>query len=91
MGTPALRGMTCMCRWNTTWPPAPSLNCWTVMPSAENTFMAALAIFCAATATAARSSGLTSSRLRAGAFGSTSVWPGARGMMSRNASTLSSS
>ena len=42
IGTPALRGMTCTCRWNTTWPPALSLNCWIVMPSAPNTFMAAL-------------------------------------------------
>jgi tripartite-type tricarboxylate transporter receptor subunit TctC len=25
--TPALRGMTWTCRWNTTWPPAGSLNC----------------------------------------------------------------
>ena len=47
MATPALRGMTCTCRWNTTCPPAPSLNCWMVMPSAAKAVIAALAIFCA--------------------------------------------
>ena len=71
--------------------PAFSLNCCTVMPSAPNTAMAALATFCTARETAARSSGVASSKLRAGAFGSTRVWPGARGMMSRKANALSSS
>ena len=32
--TPPWRGITCMCRWNTTCLPAGSLNCCTVMPSA---------------------------------------------------------
>ena len=50
-----------------------------------------LAILCATFITWARSSGATSRMLRAGAFGITSVWPGARGMMSRKASALSSS
>ena len=27
IATPSLRGITCMWRWNTTWPPALSLNC----------------------------------------------------------------
>src|SRR5215510_12661566 len=91
MATPSRRGMTWIWRWNTTWPPAGSLNCWTVTPSAPNTFTAALATFCVTLATWARSSGGTSRMLRAGALGSTRVWPGARGMMSRKARLLSSS
>ena len=62
-----------------------------VTPSAPNISTLTLAIFCATFMTWARSSGATSRMLRAGAFGSTSAWPGARGMMSRKASTLSSS
>jgi len=44
-----------------------------VTPSAENAFMAALATFCATVITCAKSSGLISRMLRAGAFGSTSA------------------
>ena len=33
---PSLRGMTWTWRWNTTWPPALSLNCCSVTPSAPN-------------------------------------------------------
>ena len=39
--TPSERGMTWKCRWNTTCPPAGSLNCCRVMPAAPNAFMAA--------------------------------------------------
>ena len=45
------RGITCMCRWNTTWPPAASEYCATVMPSALNAFLVAAAILCAARTT----------------------------------------
>ena len=61
------------------------------MPSAGNAFFAALAIFCARSGDMGEIVGVMSNMLRAGAFGITSVWPGARGMMSRNASAWSSS
>ena len=48
MGTPATRGMTWKWRWNTSWPPAASLNCIKVMPSAEKARFAALAMVWAA-------------------------------------------
>ncbi len=47
IATPSLRGMTWTCRWKTTCPPALSLNCWIVTPSAPNAVFDALAIFCA--------------------------------------------
>ena len=53
---PSWRGITCMCRRNTTCPPASSLNCCTVMPSALNAVIAARAIFRATRATWAKSS-----------------------------------
>src|SRR5215467_3776075 len=84
-GTPAWRGMTWTCRWNTTCPPAGSENCCTVTPSAPNTVMPARATFWTTFITWARSSGATSRMLRAGVLGITSVCPGVRGMMSRNA------
>src|ERR1700676_4845728 len=49
--TPWWRGITCMWRWNTTCPPAGSLNCWTVMPSALKAAVAARAILWAPRAT----------------------------------------
>src|SRR6266852_2541777 len=62
-----------------TWPPACSLNCCSVTPSAPNTFMLACATFCAIFITWARSSGEASSRLRTPFLGTTNVCPGARG------------
>src|SRR6266516_3814271 len=48
--------------------------------------LAARAIFCVTCMTWQRSSGATSRMLRAWLLGMTRVWPGERGMMSRNAS-----
>ena len=88
---PSQRGSTWKCRWNTTCPPAGSLNCVSVMPSALKAFITALATFCAVFMQAASCVGLASSRLRAGVFGITSVCPWQRGMMSMIASVSASS
>ena len=78
-------------RWNTTWPPACSLNCWSVMPAAPKAFMAAAATFCTVRMQAASWAGLASSTLRAGVLGITSMCPSQRGMMSMKASVSASS
>ena len=51
----------------------------------------ARATFCTEGMKRARSSGAMSNRLRAATLGMTSVWPSARGMMSKNARETSSS
>ena len=92
IATPSCRGMTWTCRWNTTWPPAPFVELLDGDAVGGEDLHRALAIFCAPPRRRGR---VRRGRCRAGcapaAFGSTSVWPGARGMMSRKASALSSS
>src|SRR5262245_44286689 len=44
-GFPVQRGMMWKCRWNTTCPPAPSLACRSVIPSAPNALTIAAATF----------------------------------------------
>ena len=68
-----------------TCPLTASLNCWMMVPSASKAFMAATAIVLLLARLQPDDPLKMSKDSAAGAFGITSVWPGVRGMMSRNA------
>ncbi len=62
---------------DTTWPLAGSLNCWRMMPSAPNAFIATIAIRCDVRATAAEVIlGDIQDATRRHSLGMTSIWPG---------------
>ena len=89
--TPVQRGRMWKCRWNTTCPPALSLNCRIVNPSAASAVLAATATFWTEGMKRPSCSGGNVQSIARGALGITRTWPNPRGMMSMNARLTSSS
>jgi hypothetical protein len=88
--SPLRRGMTCRCVWGTSCPAAaPSARENVTASHSSNPRFNAAAIRCAQRASCATSAAVSSVNDSTWRRGTTSVWPGVAGWMSRNATTRS--